>query len=1067
MLPTDPDNTLSELALLIQEGRLDQPPVLAALVRRFAQSLHRLAGELLAGRAASDEILRALVEQTFLDARARQDGFERFDTVIGWLFALLYARIKPLQRQPAGLQEFGSPLLAALFTLPDKLRTPIYLRCSHQLTIPEIAEVLGLRDGDVQNRLAAARRRAAPEIGKAHKEREMHAILDGLLETDDDFDEHLQNCEDCRRDWGDWQASDRRLKTALQLPDAPGAERSLGDAEIEGIVARLETGEVSLMEREPRRGLREIGWVGAAIIGVLSLFWWLNPIWTATPASPAQPQTPLPTPATLPVPYRLPDYARLIENITQSPPPIWGAPRNLAGSFVPATGIAFSPDGQFAAFGTQDAEEGMRLIIWDFQTNRQSILDVEDAYITALAFSRTGWLASGDEEGKVVVWDAELVQRKYTLEEIPGPVYALAFSPDGYQLAVGGNRGIWVWELSDGKLVRTDHIDWEVVREVAFSPDGDYLAGADRGGSIALWDTGKFDLQLRYATNQRYITRLAFSPLSDRLASASFDGRVVVAGLDEAADGSLAGAILHTLEHPAPWVRDVAWVRGIGPVQDYLVTLASTNSPDEPGALFIWDTDTGLLASLPLTLPDAAGMIRISILPGGELLTASLYGNIQRWAPVMAAAPPDPANFLRAPTDILIPSPGGMDFPGTGDPGELRYFLPWDIATAPLELPIKYEELIPEIYTFSGGHYDADTQIASLAYRASSTTSNEALVILRIRARTAMPLRDDWIGAGATTTAFQIGGYLGEMIHGGWMTSPLDAVGGPAVYRWVDAGRVRFRWFQDGFLFEITTLAEGPSPISQFHNLIRPMANAIATVDHLPILLSHIVVEGETCAGLAGRYGTTVTHIEFANDMKSCELILVGQTLLIPISTERQPAGFDDLDCNGTPELVNFIPDDYLGEGLGLGITIDVLPAGLTPDTGRYTTAWSLTVADLPESFFVPPVMFQPPGTCRQFVAVTAFGLSEADGGMRIYSWDGEQVELVLNTEGFLVGTIGGLEEHPETFTITTQRLTYNADAGTCFRTTRVFQWENDRFILVTEFVEEGLECFGGGLQPG
>ncbi len=70
-----------------------------------------------------------------------------------------------------------------------------------------------------------------------------------------------------------------------------------------------------------------------------------------------------------------------------------------------------------------------------------------------------------------------------------GPVFCMAFSPDGTRLAVGGCQGtLMVWELADNKLPVTLQGHEGIVWSVAFSPDGATLVSAGADGRVVPWD---------------------------------------------------------------------------------------------------------------------------------------------------------------------------------------------------------------------------------------------------------------------------------------------------------------------------------------------------------------------------------------------------------------------------------------------------------------------------------------------------------------------------------------------------------------------------------------------------
>jgi WD40 repeat protein len=69
--------------------------------------------------------------------------------------------------------------------------------------------------------------------------------------------------------------------------------------------------------------------------------------------------------------------------------------------------------------------------------------------------------------------------------------HALAFSPDGHTLAVGGISSVTLIETASAglRLHFDGHLGW--INEIAFSPNGRLLATASEDGSILLWDLSR------------------------------------------------------------------------------------------------------------------------------------------------------------------------------------------------------------------------------------------------------------------------------------------------------------------------------------------------------------------------------------------------------------------------------------------------------------------------------------------------------------------------------------------------------------------------------------------------
>jgi WD40 repeat protein len=160
------------------------------------------------------------------------------------------------------------------------------------------------------------------------------------------------------------------------------------------------------------------------------------------------------------------------------------------------------------------------------------VLPFPEGIPTILRFSKNGQLllaggGLGAKTGKVALWNIVSGDRIATVGNEVDQVLSADLSPDQTTVALGGpNRLLKLYSTKDGALKKSikKHTDW--VTAVAYSPDGQYVASADRAGGIAIWEASTGEESLTLPGHKTAVNALAFLP--GLLVSAGQDGTVVV-----------------------------------------------------------------------------------------------------------------------------------------------------------------------------------------------------------------------------------------------------------------------------------------------------------------------------------------------------------------------------------------------------------------------------------------------------------------------------------------------------------------------------------------------------------
>jgi WD40 repeat protein len=164
----------------------------------------------------------------------------------------------------------------------------------------------------------------------------------------------------------------------------------------------------------------------------------------------------------------------------------------------------------------------------------------------SVAFSPDGrTIAVGGERG-LSLWDIDAETPKWQTGKPRLDVHQLAFAPDGRFLAahtirwkgLKGKDDVQIWETTSGDLVQRIGVD-DMPCCVVFSPDGATLAVAaplnpegrandEPGSAVQLWDAQRWRVRHRLLCDSDYVRNVTFSPDGKLLAATHGDRTVTM-----------------------------------------------------------------------------------------------------------------------------------------------------------------------------------------------------------------------------------------------------------------------------------------------------------------------------------------------------------------------------------------------------------------------------------------------------------------------------------------------------------------------------------------------------------
>jgi WD40 repeat protein len=249
-------------------------------------------------------------------------------------------------------------------------------------------------------------------------------------------------------------------------------------------------------------------------------------------------------------------------------------------------------------------------------------IEGESATIQALAFSPDGrWIAigGGRNDPRIEIWDLQAERRIRHWKTYQNRVLALAFTPDGNTLVSSGDGGaIELWDVAEGRLLHRFLEHKSNVLSLAISPDGRNLVSGGLDG-IRLWNLRDRQL-IKVLLNLQPIYSVAFRGDGQLIAAGTHEGNIIFWPLIPNEGAAIVGNAL-----PTPFRHN----GGITTL-DFTPDGNRLISGSFDATLKCWDLVRG---ELVYRLMDHAGWIKsLKINPNGQLFASTSRDGIRFWA---------------------------------------------------------------------------------------------------------------------------------------------------------------------------------------------------------------------------------------------------------------------------------------------------------------------------------------------------------------------------------------------------------------------------------------------------
>jgi WD40 repeat protein len=190
--------------------------------------------------------------------------------------------------------------------------------------------------------------------------------------------------------------------------------------------------------------------------------------------------------------------------------------------------VAFSPDGKLLAVARFNAVELLAL------PERSLVRKLSDhrGRVNSISFAKDGatLVASAGEPGvfgEVRLWNVADGKLLRTFQGHQDSILSAVLSPDGKLLATASyDQQIKLWDTASGGELRTLSGHNDAVFDLAFRPDGKILASASGDRTVKLWNVASGERTETFGQPLKEVYAVAFSPDGTRVVGGGVDNRI-------------------------------------------------------------------------------------------------------------------------------------------------------------------------------------------------------------------------------------------------------------------------------------------------------------------------------------------------------------------------------------------------------------------------------------------------------------------------------------------------------------------------------------------------------------